>query len=695
MKKISFILLIFIPSFLRAQEQDPQKMAIIEQRIELIAEALGNENPDFTTLIDELSFYYDHPINLNRTSREELQEIMLLSEVQITALLLHIEKNGKLISIYELQAIPGFDLQTIRNILPFVRVSDMFDAPHIDLHTLLKDGTQEWFVRASQVLEEQQGFTPISDSALAASPNSRYQGTPYRLYTRYRYRFGNSISFGITGDKDAGENFFSGAQKQGFDFYSAHLFVKNIGNVKAAVVGDYQVSFGQGLTFATGLALGKNAYTLNVKRNSQTLRPYTATGENQFMRGAAITYKIKQTEITALYSRDHLDGNRILNSDTTVSGDDEYISSLQTSGLHTTPAEIEDRNAVLVQHMGGHFAWKTKRSNIGFTGIYSTLNPGLQKTTSITNQFDFNGDHNLVTGIDYNYIKNNFNFFGEMSRSLNGGWAMQHGLLASLDPKFSVSVVYRNYQKNYQSLFANALAEASKPVNEKGLYIGLELRPNPNWTINAYFDTFESEWLRSGATGPQRGMEYLAQLQWKPSKTMDMYIRARHRSKPYDDPNDPEEINVLLDKEQNNYRYQFNCKINDQISVRNRIEMMNVGFFERDKQRGYLIYQDLIWKPEKLPITFTGRYAIFDTDSYDARIYAYENDVLYFFSIPSYYYRGTRFYGIIRYQYKKRFDVWLRYGQWLYNNQNTIGSGLSEIQGNRKSEIRIQLRLRF
>lgn len=696
MRKLLFIAAFFSIHSGYAQEQDPQKMAIIEQRIELIAEAMGDEEADFTTLFDELSYYYDHPINLNNTSREELQELMLLTEIQITALLLHIDVNGRLISIYELQAVPGFDLQSIQNILPFVRVSDLLDAPHADFKTLMKDGSHELFFRWSRILQEQAGFAQIDDSTLAEKPNARYLGSPDRLYTRYRYRFGNSISLGFTGEKDAGEQFFSGAQKNGFDFYSAHLFVRNIGIVKAAVLGDYQVSFGQGLSFATGLALGKNANTLNVKRSATSLRPFTSVDENKFLRGAAATIQIKKLEFTGMYSRSRIDGNQVRAEDTSLTTDDNIIvSSFQTSGLHSTPAEIEDKDAVLQNHIGGHIAWKDRRTNIGFTGVYTRIDPGLEKDLNLVNQFDFTGSENLVTGLDFNYIWRNLNFFGEISRSKNGGMAMQSGILASLDPNFSVVLLYRNYGKEYQSLYANALAEGSRPVNEKGLYIGLELRPHPAWTLNAYFDTFESDWLRTGITGPSRGMEYLTQLQWKPTKKMDMYIRFRQRNKPANNPDDPEEIDVLLDREQTNFRYQFTCKVTESITLRNRLEYVSTGFFEKEKEEGFLIYQDLVFKPMRSSFSFTARYALFDTDSYNSRIYAFENDVLYFFSIPSYYYRGTRFYGIIRYQYKKRFDIWIRYGQWLYNNRSSIQSGLNEIEGHKKSELRVQIRFRF
>ncbi|MBL4652519.1 MAG: helix-hairpin-helix domain-containing protein, partial [Flavobacteriales bacterium] len=246
---------------------EKQKTDIIDKRIELLAETSEAENFDLTTVFEQLYYLIDHPINLNFTSKEELQELFLLNDFQINNLLDHIEKNGKLMTIYELQAIEGLSIDDIHSILPFVKVSANFDSPHIAMKDLLKNGNHEMFIRYTRVLEEMQGYSEIDDSTLASKPNSRYLGSPDKLYARYRFKFGTNISVGITGEKDSGEEFFKGAQKQGFDFYSAHLYLKNIGKIKYLAIGDYQIMLGQGLTMWSGRAFGKSADVINIKKN--------------------------------------------------------------------------------------------------------------------------------------------------------------------------------------------------------------------------------------------------------------------------------------------------------------------------------------------------------------------------------------------------------------------------------------------
>ena len=95
------------------------------------------------------------------------------------------------------------------------------------------------------------------------------------------------------------------------------------------------------------------------------------------------------------------------------------------------------------------------------------------------------------------------------------------------------------------------------------------------------------------------------------------------------------------------------------------------------------------------PLTANIRLQYFDTDDYNSRIYAYENDVLYSFSIPLFYNKGYRYYANVNYDISKKISVWVRYAQSIYINRNPIGSGLDEIQGNRKTDVRLQVRYLF
>ena len=228
----------------KAQDTLPAKTedSNIQQQLENLAEENNTEDADYTDLVDGLNYFKEHRINLNTTTVEELRQLNLfLTDIQINNLIAHIKTTGKLITIYELQSVDGFDLQTIKKILPYVRVTDNFSSSHFSMKEMFKSGQNMVMFRYSRVLEPQTGFASIDSAALYKSPNSRYIGSPDKLYARYKFTYGTNVSWGITGEKDQGELFFKnkqrfnydwyerslkGNQHSGFDFYSAHLYIQ-------------------------------------------------------------------------------------------------------------------------------------------------------------------------------------------------------------------------------------------------------------------------------------------------------------------------------------------------------------------------------------------------------------------------------------------------------------------------------------
>ena len=680
---------IFAQKKIYANEQE--KFAIIEQRVEFFAENAGDEEPDLNALFDRLLHYIDHPLDLNNAGKSDLSELSLLNDVQINELLKHIERTGKLMTIYEVQCLPSWDMAIIEQVLPFVYVNDKLNQPHITLDELLKSSTQELYVRWTKVLEDQKGYFPT-----ATNPVPAYAGSNDKVYSRYRFKCGNYLSLGFTGEKDNGEQFFKGAQSKGFDFYSGHAFLRDVGIVKQLALGDYLMSFGQGLTLGMGVAMGKTASTLNVKRTAYKLKPYTSVDENLFMRGAATTIKLKNLETTVFLSSKKIDANVTTQADTADGSDDGLVvSSFQNTGSHATLSEIADKHSIQQTLAGGHISYGKRTFEIGTTFYNVSYSGTLNKTLAPYSQFDFNSNNNFVGGLDYTAIIRNMHFFGEASTSKSGGLAAINGVIIGLDPKVGLTIMHRYYDKNYQNLYTNALAEASRPQNESGIYMGVEMKPSTKWILNGYADMFQSSWLRYGVNAPSRGNEYLVQLTYRPNKITELYVRYRTRNKEFNTNLSMDDVLYTVNQNQSNYRFNMVHKIGKNFSLHTRFEQVVIQREDEPNATGFLAFQDLFYKPLSSPFSFNLRYAIFSTDDYNARLYAYESDVLYYYAIPSYYYKGSRVYANIRYQYKKWFDVWVKVGRWMYDNRTVVGSGNDEIQGNKKTEVRVQMRISF
>lgn len=697
LSKHFLVVLIFFPYTIFSQTTDEdEKNKIIEQRVEYLVDNAEASDVDYTSVFEQLNYYFDHPLNINRADANELRELSLLTDIQINNLITHIEKNGKLMTLEELQAVQGFDLNTIKMLLPFIKVNSDVDSPQLTLRDLLTKGENQWFIRYERVLEEKKGFSPTTDSALIASPNSRYLGDVGRIYTRYKYNYGNHISIGVTAEKDAGEELFKGTQKNGFDFYSAHFFIRNQGKIKQLAIGDFQAQFGQGLTFWSGLAMGKSADIMSIKRSAVGLKPYTSVDENLFLRGAGVTLQFNEIELTSFYSRNSIDANLSISDSALVDDNVAVITSFQQTGFHRTASELNDKDAILKQTMGGHITYKTRKLNIGLTGVHDEIDANYTPTLTTYSQFRNASSFQTNLGADYNWVFRNFNFFGEFSKSVNAGTAFVSGALINLANNFSLSVLYRDYARDFNAFSSVGIGENSTNENEKGLFMGFVASPTNKFTVSGYYDQFTFPWLKYQVNAPSNGYQYLAQITYKPTKKLEMYVRIRDRNKPANtNLTLTDGIDYIVPSEQTSYRFNLSYNISPSFQLKNRVELINVNQEGSPFETGYLVYQDVVYQGMKSPFSFSLRYGIFETDSYNSRIYAYENDVLYAFSIPAYYNRGTRAYLTVQYRIKRGIDVWLRYGVTHYENLDLISSGLEEIAGNTKSDVKFQIRFKF
>ena len=685
-------------SFFGFAQDETEQESLIQRRIETIAEQLGegDEGLDFNTLLDELIYFSEHPVNINSTTPNELAQLPMLDDIAIANLMSHIATNGKLLNIYELQAVDGFSLSLIRQVEPFIKVSDNPEATSFSFKEMIKEGSHELVLRYQQVLNEQKGYSDIADSLLESSPNSRYLGSQQKYYARYRFKYSNKVSWGLTMEKDAGEEFFKGSMKQGFDFYSGHLFVSNIGILKSAALGDFQAQFGQGLVFWSGLAFGKSSDGVSIKRNAQGLRPYTSVDENRFLRGGGTTLQFKNFEVTAFGSYKLLDGNVSAITDT-LTEQEESVSSIFSSGFHRTPGELEDRQSLTEAVYGGNISYKGRRLSIGITAVGYQFSKPIQRSDDLSNLFEFTGKQNSNFGLDYSYIWKNFHFFGEFAMSQNLGFATTHGLFMTIDPRVTVTAMVRHLQPKYQALYANAVTENSRMNNETGYYLGFNINPFKGWYLNGFFDIFKFPWLRYQVNGPSFGYETIGQLIYRPTKTFEAYFRFRQKNKQLNQSASysEEPIRGIENELRSYYRLNLSYNLSKSIRLTNRIEYSRYKRGDQEVEQGFMVYQDVHFKPLSFPLSFSARLAYFDTESYNARIYVYESDVLYAYSFPAYYYRGAKAYLTLRYNIYKNIDAWFRVANLFYSNRDHVGSGLEETPNKHRTDIKVQLRFKF
>jgi hypothetical protein len=663
--------------------------SVTEQQLENLTDANQSDIED-DSYLQQLEQLRKSPLDLNTASEDELKNLHVLTGLQIESFIFYRRLLGKLIDIYELQAVPYWDLPTIRKLLSFITIGSPVSLKE-DFSYRFKKGEHSLLLRISQVLEKSSGFDH-------STPGTKYVGSPQRIFFRYRYAYKNLLQFGMTGDKDAGEQFFKGAQSKGFDFYSFHLFVRRIGRIQALAIGDFTVNMGQGLIQWQSLAFNKSGDVMNCKRQSPILQPYNSAGEFNFHRGIGVTVKKGEIEVTAFASVRKISTN--LATDTL--SQEDYISSFLTSGYNRTPNEIANRNNVQQTAWGGTIKYSSAYWHIGVNAIYYYFSSLIHKRDEPYNLYAMSGSNWNNLSIDYSYTFRNLHFFGEAATDKNFHRAFVNGLLVSVDPRIDLSLLQRHIDKKYQAINANAFTENTSPSNENGIYAGITIRPTDAWRIDGYADVCQFPWLKYLVDAPSYGRDFLVQATYLPNKQTEIYVKYRNKIKEENQPANPYDLqadtivtNYLVQLPGQNCRVQVNYKMNTTISFRNRIELAWYDKNGKNSEKGFLALFDFIFSPLVKPYSSTIRVQYFETGGYNSRLYAYENDVLYSYSIPVFFDKGFRYYLLVSYAITKHFLLWFRWAQTIYQSKNSLGSGLDTILGSTRSEIKLQARLAF
>lgn len=642
------------------------------------------EDTDASELYEALIQLYASPLDLNKGTADELSATFILSEIQLRSLLDYREKFGPLLSLYELQAVPDFDLETIRRLLPFITISK----PVLSINESLKNPGQHFLMfRSGKLLERQKGFSPLDSGS---SSTTRYQGSAFNGYLRYRNARTGSHSIGLTLEKDAGEKFWTWQPKQqvfGIDFLSFHTQIMNRGRLKNLVVGDFQMQAGQGMITGAGFSLGKSSEVIQTTYRSTTgIKPYTSSTESNFFRGLAATVRVaERTDITTFFSRIKRDATQEKPTDEAA---ESITTSLPLSGYHRTPAEIDKHHVLTEWNVGLHLLHKLRSGQVGLSLLQTHYSSVLRKRDLPYNQYEFSGKQNFIAGLHGDYRWQNFHFFGESAFSRSGGLGALGGAVISLGKKWDCSILLRHYARNFHTLYGNPMSEATRPINETGAYAGIRFAPR-RWQLSAFYDHFHFPWLKYQVDAPSKGFDYLLRALWKPNKRFNASLLFHEKHKQSNEPDSKTEPAPVINSTRRTAMLNLEYEVPMKYTLRTRFQYGGLKYEGLRGSNGFTVLQDITAHFRQLEVSI--RLAFFKTDDYDSRQYVYEKDMLYAFSIPAYYDTGTRHYLMLRYTFAKNLKMWVRWSQTRYLNLAQISSGLNEISGNKRSEIKLQV----
>lgn len=696
----NLIKLLLVSIFINVNQVHAQEgiEKFIEQRLETILEN-SEEAVEASEIFEKLIELTQNPVSLNGSDIITLLELQLINHRQYLSLLNYKKAVGKIQNIQELRFLDHFNKKTFTTLKPFIRAGDL-KPERPKLAELFKYSQHHVFIRFNQILQSKKGYKNVGASEFLANPNKYYLGSPGKIYTRYKMITKDHFKAALIFEKDPGEALIKSKYPESknlvnhpipkIDFYSFHVSASNWGLVKRIVLGDYHLQFGQGLTLWSNFAFNKSSEVTSVKRYAGDIIPSTSSIENNFFRGMATTLKKGNFNFSVFYSDKNRDAN-IYQEDN--NGKVISFTSIQNTGLHRTINELKDRNTINEKFVGKRFSFKSNKLQLGTTWYQSKWNAQLLPSEQLYKTEAFSGTINTCIGFDYQYLLKNALLYGEFSMSRNNGKAYLTGLDFQIDAFSKFSFLWRNYENGYQNFYANPFAE-SLAKNEKGLYLGFDNSFLPKWKIQLYLDLFQFPWLKSSADAPSDGMDYFVQINHKASEKLHFYFRFKKKIKQLSTRQE-RWFSDLVQESKQSFRLNLIYKPVINICLKSRVEWINYKKGENPRSLGMLIYQQVEYDLQNKPMKLYFRYTNFNTDNFDSRIYTYENDVLYAFSVPAFYDIGNHFFFLLNYELSKSLKIWFKLRHTHFNNKESIGSGNEEINGSNKTEIKFQLRVKI
>ncbi|MDX2129465.1 MAG: helix-hairpin-helix domain-containing protein [Chloroherpetonaceae bacterium] len=697
-----------IPSYLRA---DSSKLVVSDsllgrQLIDRVLD-LSAESADNNELLEQLNLLRLQKIDLNTASVLEFVAIPFLSPDEAKKIAEYRSRFGRFSSLDPLREILGGE--------KFFYLKDIFKVEEAkvesdpDLPAFLNDLRRgelmnrtriEVISRAITEVPSRFGFDPMSQIVISTDSltgirdttfRAAYSGSVPKIYNRIQIAISENFFLSGLGEKDSGEESLT-------DFRSATFQVKNLYNLRSLIIGDYNLRFGQGLVMTTGRPFFKSPEAiLSSKQTSQTVRPYTSVAEYGFFRGAATQVRLSDFEVTGFYSKNQF----------STSQSDTSFSSFDLDGFYRTESERLRRGNLEQTTFGGHLdfdkSFFSGYFHFGVSLIQTEFSKPLIPADELRNVGAFQGSLATSGSIDWDILWNNINFFGELAYSKEQNvFSTLGGILLNFGNSTRGVVIGRFFDQNYYSPFANAFAERGNDGrNERGVYLGLETSLSEKVKVRGYADYYYFPFISFTSILPASGIDLLLQSTYRPTKNIVLETLVQRKTTEEALTIEDERglsfrsaVPILLERIRNDFIFQ----LTPEIRLRTRVELKNVtkGTEQStNKLFGWLIAQDVGLDLLRRKLSVDMRVAVYQTDSFDAAIYAYENDLPLLATIFAHNGRGRRFFLNARYQIIREFEIAFRFANTYRDDITESGSGNDRILTNSPSTVSFGIRANF
>ncbi|GAB6976878.1 helix-hairpin-helix domain-containing protein [Prevotella falsenii] len=604
-----------------------------------------------------------HPIDLNKATREELEQLPFLTATQVEDILAYIYQYHGMRSVGELLMIESLDTARSELLSCFVTIKIDEQKHFPPLATILKYGKHDITFTMKAPFYERKG------------DKNGYLGYPYTHSLRYKFSYSDYFRAGLVGAQDSGEPFFANRNALGYDHYSFYISVRKLGRIKSAVAGRYKVRFGQGLIINNDFSFGKTMTLLSQGRSYTAIRPYSSRSHANYLQGGAATVALtRHIDLSAFAS--YRKNDATLNADGT-------IRTLLKSGYHRTPTEMKKKNNISQTTFGGNLQWFDHGFRAGLTALYTHFDRPLMPNTGQTYRSDYPQGYDFWNvGVSYGYLNYRWNMNGEIAMSGNGAVATLNSLSFQPTKRLSLTAIQRYYGSRYWALHANAFSEGGQMRNEMGMLVGA------NWTVNrflalsAYTDYAYFRKPRYRASVASSAWDnYISAIYTRGNLSFLARYRFKIREK------DNADHTKLINEYTQRTRFAFTCSgLNWDFKTQADLAYNH----HKTNSFGYMLSEFVAWQPLSWLQT-SANIGYFHTADFASRLYIYERSMLYSFSFPTFYGKGIRWSVFARANLRQNLSVLLKVGTTHYFDRKHISSGLQQINRSEQTDLEVQL----
>lgn len=677
LRVLMLIFLMVLPSTLWAQEA---ARSFIIGLLEEMAQDQESSLVEDDDLIDRLLEIFEHPININKATREELEGLVFLSDFQIENLLAHIYINGALEQVYELSAIKGFSPEDIQRLIPFIRID-----------AVVPDAVQKFKLGGYALIRGQTSFPrAVGYHSKNDSVGPTYLGQPYKMLQKTEIEVG-SWQGGYLVESDAGEPMF-GHGIPAFDFLSGFaVYQPAKGLVSKVVLGDFSARFGQGLGVWTGFSMGLSSEGTSLRKRPTGLTRYHSAGESSFLRGVGVALRKGAHELSVFGSFRSIDASMLL-VDTLGNA---MVSSLRNTGLHRTKSEIDGRGAVDEALWGAYYQYGGQFFRAGVGAAAWSISRPFSQSEELYRLFYFQGRELNTLFADYRLFLSKVHLYGEVALQDFGSPAFMQGCDFRPGGGVDLTLAYRYFDRGYMAIFQNPYARSSTPGGEQGIYGAIRFQPTAKATITSSLNYYRFSWLRYRVSAPSTGFDYRMWARYTFDGANSLVFRYRYSRQEQDRLSATTPVRGLVDHRKQSGRVQWQNQGAGVLGFQTVVELTHFIESQGLRSFGYWFSQDVKFLFPALNLSLLARVAHFDTDDYYSRIYVYEPDVLYAFSVPAR--SGNGVLGLLNVGWKITRDLQC-WGRVLFVHRRdgqTIGSGYEQVNSASETELKLQLRYRF